>query len=251
MRLGLRRTLLALGGLTFLAGAAVFGLLRTGLSADRAPGRVETLVARNLVRLSIPSSESSRANPLSGSNAWQQGTELFRNHCAACHGADGRGATAIGPRMYPPVPDLASADIQRFSDGALFAIVSHGVSWTGMPAFGRALDESDRWKLVAFVRRTPALTRADLMPRDESKASTKIVMDGTTFHPADATVASGEAVQWANLDPFPHNVTADSGRFHSDDLAPDGTWVFRPTERGTFEYHCTLHPGMKAVLHVR
>jgi len=46
-------------------------------------------------------------------------------------------------------------------------------------------------------------------------------------------------------------VTSESGSFHSGDLAPDGTWVFRPTERATFEYHCTLHPGMKAVLRVR
>jgi hypothetical protein len=56
-----------------------------------------------------------------------------------------------------------------------------------------------------------------------------------------------ESAQWSNADPFPHNVTSESGSFHSEDLAPDGTWVFRPTECGTFEYHCTLHPGMKAV----
>jgi plastocyanin len=246
-----RRAVLLVGGLAILAVAGLLTVLQTGLSADRAPGRVETLVARNLVRLSIPTHEASRNNPLNGSGAWQQGAELFRRHCSLCHGANGRGATAIGPRMNPPVPDLASHDVQRFSDGALFAIVSHGVSWTGMPAFAGVLGESDRWKLVSFVRRTPTLTAAELLPRDQSKASARIVMDGTSFRPAEATVHTGEPVLWANLDPFPHNVTSASGNFHSGDLAPDGTWVFRPTERGTFEYHCTLHPGMKAVLRVR
>jgi len=246
-----RAMFIVLAVLALVAVLAALAVLRTGLAADRTPGRVETLVARSLVRFSIPAGEASRRNPLTGADAWQQGTDLFRNHCALCHGADGRGATAIGPRMYPPVPDLASPEIQHFSDGALFAVVSHGVSWTGMPAFGRSLGESDRWKLVAFIRRTPSLTAADLAPRGGSNASTRIVMDGTSFHPAETTVESGAPVLWANLDPFPHNVTSESGNFHSGDLAPDGTWVFRPTERGTFEYHCTLHPGMKAVLRVR
>jgi len=83
------------------------------------------------------------------------------------------------------------------------------------------------------------------------EAPTRIVMDGTRFHPEEATVDSGAVVLWANLDPFPHNVTSESGKFQSDNLTPNGTWVLRPIERGTFEYHCTLHPGMKAVLHVR
>jgi mono/diheme cytochrome c family protein len=110
---------IVLGVLALVAALAVLAVLRTGLSADRTPGRVETLVARNLVRFSIPATEAARRNPLNGSEAWQQGTDLFRNHCALCHGADGRGATAIGPRMYPPVPDLAdeSADERQGDPG--------------------------------------------------------------------------------------------------------------------------------------
>jgi plastocyanin len=101
--------------------------------------------------------------------------------------------------------------------------------------------------VVAVLR---AWVPADRVP-GRGEAPTRIVMDGTRFHPEEATVDSGAVVLWANLDPFPHNVNSESGNFHSDNLAPDGTWVFRPTERGTFEYHCTLHPGMKAVLRVR
>jgi plastocyanin len=247
--------LIVLGGLAVAAALAVVAVLRTGLSADRAPGRVETTVARQLVRLSIPAAQSAVRNPLSGPESWRQGVGLFRRHCAMCHGEDGMGATTIGPRMYPPVPDLSSESIQRFSDGALFAIVRHGVSWTGMPAFGRVLSEADTWKLVAFVRKTPSLKSGDLVTAgagtSDSTVGVRVVIDGTRFHPDEATISLGESAQWSNADPFPHNVTAESGTFHSEDLAPDGTWVFRPTERGTFEYHCALHPGMKAVLRVR
>ena len=181
-----------LGALAFVAVLAVLAVLARASPSHTGPGRDPG--GQEPRSFLIPTAEASRRNPLTGAEAWQQGTDLFRNHCAQCHGADGRGATAIGPRMYPPVPDLASPEIQRFSDGALFAVVSHGVSWTGMPAFGRSLGESDRWKLVAFVRRTPSLTAADLAPRDAPNASTRIVMDGTSFHPAEATVDSGAVV---------------------------------------------------------
>src|SRR5262249_52522365 len=153
--------------------------------------------------------QSDRRSPLSDPESWHQGVGLFRSHCAMCHGADGRGATTIGPRMYPPVPDLSSDGIQRFSDGALFAVVRHGVSWTGMPAFGSALSEADTWKLVAFVRKTPSLGAADLaMSADDASESTigvRVVMDGTRFHPDEATITLGESAQWSNTDPFPHN----------------------------------------------
>jgi plastocyanin len=247
--------IIVLGGLAVAAAVAVLVVMRTGLSADREPGRVETAVARQLVRLSIPAGQTALQSPLSGPETWRQGVGLFRSHCAMCHGEDGMAANSIGPRMYPPVPDLSSEGIQRFSDGALFAIVRHGVSWTGMPAFGRVLSEADTWKLVAFVRKTPSLKSGDLVTTgggtSDSTVGVRVVIDGTRFHPDEATINLGESAQWSNADPFPHNVTSESGTFHSEDLAPDGTWVFRPTERGTFEYHCTLHPGMKAVLRVR
>ena len=78
-----------------------------------------------------------------------------------------------------------------------------------------------------------------------------IAMDGVRFHPADITVPVNEDVEWVNKDPFPHNVTSKGGGFRSGDLGPNRQWRLRPTTRGTFEYVCTLHPGMKAVLRVR
>ena len=65
------------------------------------------------------------------------------------------------------------------------------------------------------------------------------------------TVKAGESIVWINKDPFPHNVSSKAGDFRSGNLAPDGKWRFLPRNRGTFEYVCTLHPGMKARLHVK
>jgi len=250
-----RFVLVSLIAAVVLGLAAVAFVRKVGLAADREPNRIESFVARNLVRLSIPSGLASAANPFSNDpEAWRTGAEHFKGRCAVCHGADGRGRSTFGPNMYPPVPDLASAGIQQFSDGELFAIIRHGVSWTGMPAFRWVLGDEDIWRLVAFVRHVPKLSASHAEQQTAPTAASQdaeVVMDGTQFTPGDLSVSVGQTVRWRNDDPFPHNVESKAGGFHSGDLEPGTRWQFKVTERGTFDYECSLHPGMKGTVKVR
>src|SRR3982751_5660553 len=244
-----------------LAAAGAFIVLRNGaLSADRKPRAIEAAVARRLVNLSIPASQRGAVSPVSGADACRSGADDFRGQCAMCHGNDGRGRTPIAAHMYPPVPDLAAPEIQQFSDGALFSIVQHGVSWTGMPAFGSSHSDEQIWRLVAFVRHVPQLTAADLAPAPAPTPAASaapadhvmtIAMDGTAFQPGDVTVAVGDTIVWVNKDPFPHNVTSKEGGFRSKDLDPDQSFRFTAKKPGTYPYVCTLHPTMAAVIHVK
>jgi plastocyanin len=236
-----------------LGAALGYSVLRNGaLSADRQPRAIEAAVARRLVNLSIPASQRAMSNPMTAPDAWRTAIDDFKGQCAVCHGSDGRGRTPIGPHMYPPVPDLASADIQQFSDGALFSIIQHGVSWTGMPAFRSSHTDAATWRLVAFVRHVPTLAPGDLERADAHPDHvTTVVMDGTQFQPGDVTVAAGDTIVWVNKDPFPHNVTSKDGGFRSKDLDPDQSFRFRATKPGTYRYVCTLHPTMAAVIHVK
>jgi plastocyanin len=259
------RNVLISAAVALIAATAVgyFILHNGGLAADRGPGPVETFVARRLVRLSIPVLHRSARNPY-GANpaAWHDALDHFGEHCAVCHGTDGRGHSEFGRLMYPPVPDLTSDAIQQLSDGELFAVIGHGVRWTGMPAF-RATDTDDEiWKLVSLIRQLPSLPAADLKSRSERphdehhdqphpSSSATVEIDGTSFEPNQVTVAVGQRVQWVNKDPFPHNVTSKAAGIHSGDLDPDQTYEFETTKRGTFEYVCTLHPGMRGVLRVK
>ena len=110
-----------------------------------------------------PPDAHDQANPYrSNANAWRESADHFDDHCATCHGADGRGHTEIGGYMYPPVPDLADPAIQQMSDGDLFYIIQNGVRWTGMPGWRKEHTPEDTWKLVSFVRRVPSLTAEDL-----------------------------------------------------------------------------------------
>ena len=85
----------------------------------------------------------------------------FADHCASCHGNDGRGKTEIGQNLYPKAPDMWGEETQKLSDGELFYIIKNGVRLTGMPAWGKDTPKDDRqsWHLVAFIRHVPWITR--------------------------------------------------------------------------------------------
>jgi cytochrome c553 len=149
------------------AAVALFGYLvfrDGGLAASSEPGRLEESVAERLVSLSIPRDAHERTNPLANGEAWREAVGHYQDHCAVCHGKDGRADTEIGANMYPRVTDLASADTQEMSDGALFYIIQNGVRWTGMPAWKNEHTEEETWKLVSLIRRLPTLKAEELAP---------------------------------------------------------------------------------------
>jgi plastocyanin len=74
---------------------------------------------------------------------------------------------------------------------------------------------------------------------------TEVSMAGIAFDPAEVTVAVGDTVTWTNNDSVAHDVTADS--FSSGEaggMAAGDTFEHTFDEAGTFEYVCTVHPGM-------
>jgi mono/diheme cytochrome c family protein len=103
--------------------------------------------------------------------------EHFVEHCSVCHGAIGRGDTLYGRNLYPKVPDLAQADTQQLTDGELFYIISNGVRFTGMPAFGGEDSPESIWWLVSFIRRLPKLTPEEIKQLQEMEEGGKAEMD--------------------------------------------------------------------------
>jgi mono/diheme cytochrome c family protein len=145
-------------GLAVAAGASI---LHNGLSARATPTALETMIARNARRLAIPANARNEHNPISASDeTLKEARAHFADHCATCHGNDGRGDTMYGKGLYPKPPDLRLPETQKLSDGELFWIIENGVRFTGMPAFGGGSHSSqdDSWNLVLFLRHLPQLT---------------------------------------------------------------------------------------------
>ena len=80
--------------------------------------------------------------------AQNDGADLFKSKCAACHGANGDGNTAIGKNMK--LRDLRSDDVQKQSDAELKMITSDGKG--KMPAYKGKVTDDQINQLVLFMR---------------------------------------------------------------------------------------------------
>ena len=58
--------------------------------------------------------------------------------------------------MSPPIPSLASSDVQEYKDGQLKWIIENGINPSGMPSWKGILTDDEIWKIVDFMRHLPA-----------------------------------------------------------------------------------------------
>lgn len=156
-------------------GALIIGLLigvgafihtlRYGFSAHDKPTAMEAFLADRMRHWSIPADLHQAQNPLPLTpEVLTEARAHFADHCATCHGNDGKGKTEMGQRLYPRAPDMTLAETQSQSDGELFATIENGVRLSGMPGWGEGTAESGRasWALVHFIRHLPKITPAEI-----------------------------------------------------------------------------------------
>lgn len=144
-----------------ILGAIVFArTLRYGFSAHDEPTRVEMLMATMMRHYSAPADLRDAKNPVPLTpEVLAEARAHFADHCASCHGNDGKGQTEMGPRFYPKAPDMTLAATQKQTDGELFATIENGIRMTGMPGWGDGTAESayGSWTLVHFIRHLPKI----------------------------------------------------------------------------------------------
>ena len=129
------------------------------VAAAKPPGALEKAVARLTMNRSVARRAGKNANPLSGPDTIRAGLAHYREMCVFCHGAPGVDASEAGEGLNPPAPDLTIESVQSRTDGELFWIVQNGIRMTGMPAFGGTHKDPEIWKIVAFLRHLPQITK--------------------------------------------------------------------------------------------
>ena len=159
------KVLLGIVAAGILAAVLVFAaMVRRGFSAHDDPSRIEAVMARAMRHWAVPSELRDMKNPVPRTpQVLADGRAHFADHCAGCHGNDGKGG-GMGKQMYPKAPDMTLATTQSLSDGELFSIIENGVRLTGMPGFGSGTAESayGSWGLVHFIRHLPQLAPEEL-----------------------------------------------------------------------------------------
>ena len=169
-----------LAGVGVLAVAGALGLAASGISARQDPPRAEVVMARAARSLLIPAVAARASNPLAPTpEALSSARRHWADHCASCHGNDGRGETALGRNLYPRAPDMTAPATQGLSDGELFWIIENGIKLTGMPAWGTSSpeDDAESWELVHLIRHLPALTEAELSEMQRHNPVSRAVLE--------------------------------------------------------------------------
>ncbi len=154
--LGILATAAVVGSVTVLA------ITQFNPSARQKPGRLETAVMQRVKfwaiqrRASAPTAQLERTP-----ENLRSGRSHFEEHCAVCHGLDGRGQSLIGRGLNPPAPDLASPSVQAWRDADLFWIIQNGIRFTGMPGFEDTHSDTETLQLVLYVREFARMSDQD------------------------------------------------------------------------------------------
>jgi len=121
-----------------------------------APGKTKTAVVTRAKRWWFVGGKRDR-NPIALSpQSLADGKEAFGHYCIACHGLDGQNTgVPFADRMDPPVPSLASDEVQKYSDGQLKWVIDNGVAPSGMPASEGILSDDEQWSIVIYLRHLP------------------------------------------------------------------------------------------------
>ena len=75
-----------------------------------------------------------------------------------------------------------------------------------------------------------------------------VAIQNYAFSPSTLTIQKGANVTWKNDDSVQHTIVSDSQAFSSPLLNTGDTYTFQFNSSGSFPYHCSIHPYMKATI---
>lgn len=86
----------------------------------------------------------------------RRGAGNYDSMCVGCHLKPGAEETEMSRGLYPKPPELArsmSPDPARS-----FWVIKHGIKATGMPAWGKSMEDAYIWDMVAFLKQLPQMS---------------------------------------------------------------------------------------------
>jgi mono/diheme cytochrome c family protein len=154
-----RRTLLVLLGLVVAIVVATSGFVWSGaydVGADAPHTRPVYALLETIRDRSIQTRAASLQVPdLSDPARVIQGSGNYQAMCAGCHLAPGMAATELSQGLYPAPPELTK---MATSPAEAFWAIKHGIKSSGMPAWGKSMQDEYIWNLAAFLQELPKLS---------------------------------------------------------------------------------------------
>jgi plastocyanin len=110
-----------------------------------------------------------------------------------------------------------------------------------------------RGLLVAVLALLAGSASFGAVSESRKPAAHTVVIEAMQFKPATLSVRPGDSVTWINKDIVAHTATSPAAAkvpFDSQMIAVGREWKHTFTRAGTYDYICTYHPTMKAVVEV-
>jgi thiosulfate dehydrogenase len=99
--------------------------------------------------------------------AYAAGAQIYKDHCAVCHGLPTGTQTAIAQGMFPKPPKLLQGKgVTDDPPGETYWKVAGGIRMTGMPGFDKTLSTTQMWQvslLLANADKLPVPVKDSLM----------------------------------------------------------------------------------------
>jgi thiosulfate dehydrogenase len=150
---------------TVLAAAlAAYGMIRTGVmpaNADDKPPTFEKWAAQTSLHATLRRSAPPIDPPIPADDKnLIAGVKLYGENCAVCHGDSNAQPTNVAKGLYQKPPQLAKDGVEDDPDSVTLWKLQHGIRWTGMPAFGKNLSDTQLWQLTLFLKTMDHLSPA-------------------------------------------------------------------------------------------
>jgi len=125
--------------------------------------------------------EAPKTVPISADEAsCTAGAQIYKDHCAMCHGLPGQPQSAVARGMFPKPPRLMEGTgVTDDPAGETYWKVSGGIRMTGMPGFDKSLSTTQMWQvsvMLANADKLPQSVRDILVPPAPAPPSSAAVM---------------------------------------------------------------------------
>lgn len=187
MPLMTRKTLLVLSTVLVVPVVFVTGFVWTGIyniGADDPHWRPTHALLETVRHRSIDTRASKLQVPtdLSDPARIRQGAGNYDAMCTGCHLSPGMSETELSKGLYPAPPNLTKATVDA---AHAFWVIKHGIKASGMPAWGKSMDDAYIWNMAAFLQQLPKL--------DAGQYQTLVASSGGHSHGGGETKSHGHA----------------------------------------------------------
>ena len=152
-----------------------------------------------------------------------QGAGNYNAMCVGCHLKPGMSESELSKGLYPAPPNLSREPVDV---AQAFWVIKHGIKASGMPAWGKSMDDAYIWNMAAFLQVLPTL--------DDAKYDDMVAHSGGHSHAGGETDAHhhDHAMEAAHDESAPHE-HADAATHDDDHDASGGHAESQPHDPGS------------------